>query len=63
LPQAHVLLADIFLQKRDYSSAAEEIRAYLKEAPQGEFAGKTKQLLEQIEKSAANVSSTPVPSK
>jgi len=39
------------------------MRAYLKEAPQGEFAVETKQRLEQIEKSAADVGVTPVPSK
>jgi len=63
IPQVHLLLADIFLRKRDYSNAAEQMRAYLKEAPQGEFAVETKQRLEQIEKSAADVGVTPVPSK
>jgi len=63
IPQVHLLLADIFLQKQDYSNATEQMRAYLKEAPQGEFAGETKQRLEQIEKSAAEIRGTPVRSK
>jgi tetratricopeptide (TPR) repeat protein len=50
IPQVHLLLADIFLKKRDYSSAAEQMRTYLKEAPQGQFASETEQSLEQIEK-------------
>ncbi|MGH9685648.1 MAG: hypothetical protein ACRD5K_00965 [Candidatus Acidiferrales bacterium] len=50
IPQVHVLLADILLQRDDYSSAVEEMRAYLKEAPQGEFAANAKKSLEQIER-------------
>jgi hypothetical protein len=63
IPQLHVLLADIYLQKRDYSNAAAEMRAYLKESPQGGFAGAVKKTLEQIEKSEANADSksTPTP--
>ena len=61
IPQVHVLLADILLRKRNYSSAAEEMRAYLKESPQGEFAPEMKQRLEQNEGSGASVSSTESP--
>lgn len=53
IPQLHVLLADILLQKRDYSNAAAELRAYLKEAPRGQFAGQVQKKLEQTEKLAA----------
>src|SRR5262249_55313570 len=51
-PQLHLLLADILLRKQDYSSAAEQIRTYLKEAPQGQFVSEAKQRLEEIEKLA-----------
>jgi len=61
IPQVHLLLADIFLTKRDYSDAAEQMRTYLKEAPQGQYASQTKQRLEQIEKTAADVGGTPIP--
>jgi hypothetical protein len=57
VPQLHVLLADIFLQKRDYSNAAAELRAYLKEAPRGQFAGQVQEKLEQTEKLAAGAAS------
>jgi tetratricopeptide (TPR) repeat protein len=52
IPQLHLLLADVYLQKLDYSGAAEQMRTYLKEAPQGQFASETKQRLEQFEKLA-----------
>jgi Tetratricopeptide repeat len=58
VPQLHLLLAAIFLQKHDYSNAAEQMRTYLKEAPQGQFASETKQRLEQIEKLAVNPDGT-----
>jgi TolA-binding protein len=59
MPQVHAMLADIFLQKHDYSQAAAQMRAYLKEAPKGPFAADMKKDLEQIEKSAANDESKP----
>ena len=52
IPQVHVLLANIFLQKEDESKAAAQMRAYLKEAPQGNFAPQVKDSLAQIEESA-----------
>lgn len=60
IPQLHVLLAEICLQKDDDSSAAAEIRAYLRESPQGEFVGEMKKKLDEIEKSqpSANSGST-----
>jgi tetratricopeptide (TPR) repeat protein len=54
-PQVHVLLANLYIQKQDYSNAAAQMRAYLKESPRGSFAANVKTDLEQIEKSAANV--------
>ena len=54
IPQVHVLLADIFLQKQDYGNAATQLRAYLKEAPHGSFADGAKKTLEQIEKTAGD---------
>jgi len=38
-PQLHVLLADILLQNQEYATAAGEMRTYLKEFPEGQFAG------------------------
>jgi tetratricopeptide (TPR) repeat protein len=59
IPQLHVLLADILLRKHDYSNAAEQMRAYLTEAPNGKFAGEVKMRLEQLEKSGADSGGTP----
>jgi tetratricopeptide repeat protein len=54
LTQVHVLLADIFTQKKDYSSAAAQMRAYLKESPKGPFAAQMKKNLDQIEASTTS---------
>ena len=62
IPVLHALLADIYLRKQDSPNAAAHIRAYLKEAPQGSFAGELKKKLELIEKSAANTGSSSSPS-
>jgi len=61
-PQLHALLADIYLRKRDLASAAIQMRAYLKEAPQGSFAGELKERLAEIDKSAANTGTSSSPS-
>lgn len=58
IPQLHVLLADILIQKKDYSNAAEEMKAYLRVAPQGEFASQIRKRLEDVEKSAADAGKT-----
>jgi hypothetical protein len=50
----HVILADLYLQKRDSASAATQIQAYLKEAPQGSFATVMRNKLAEIEQAAAN---------
>jgi tetratricopeptide (TPR) repeat protein len=57
VPQLHALLANIFLQMQDYSNAAAQMRAYLKESPRGPFAETVKRDLAQIEKSTADASS------
>jgi hypothetical protein len=62
MPDLHALLADIFLQKQDYSNAATQMRAYLKEFPQGKFADEMQKYLQQLEKSAANADSKSDPS-
>jgi tetratricopeptide (TPR) repeat protein len=48
-PQIHALLAQIYLQRQDYSQAATQIRAYLKESPNGQFAEQMKKDLTDIE--------------
>jgi hypothetical protein len=53
-PQVHVVLAQIFVAKQDYSNAAGEMRAYLKEAPQGNFAAEIKKSLDEIDKTTAS---------
>jgi tetratricopeptide (TPR) repeat protein len=51
LPQVYALLADIFLLKADYPSAAAQMRSYLKQWPKGPFAPDMKKKLDQIEAS------------
>ena len=53
IPQLHAVLADIYLRTQNLPNAAAQIRAYLKEAPQGPFAPQLKRHLERIEESAA----------
>jgi Tetratricopeptide repeat len=55
----HALHASILLQKQDYANAAAQMRAYLKEFPQGRFADQMKNELQKIEQSAANAASKP----
>jgi hypothetical protein len=50
VPQVHALLANVDLRKHDVTGAAAEMRAYLKESPQGEFAEQMKSNLEELEK-------------
>ena len=57
MPDLHALHATIVLQKQDYSSAAAQMRAYLKEFPQGRFADQMKEQLQRIETSGANAGS------
>ena len=51
LPQVYALLADIFLIKQDYPSAAAQMRTYLKQWPKGPYAPDMKKKLDQIEAS------------
>ena len=55
----HALHASILLQKQDYANAAAQMRAYLKEFPQGRFADQMRNELQKIEQSAANAASKP----
>ncbi|MGD0907311.1 MAG: tetratricopeptide repeat protein [Candidatus Acidiferrales bacterium] len=57
MPDLHALHAKILLQKRDYPNAAAQMRAYLKEFPQGRFADEMKKDLQQIEQSDADAGS------
>ena len=57
LQDLHALHAEILLQKQDYSNAAAQMRAYLKEFPQGRFADQMKKDLQQIEQSVADADS------
>jgi len=56
-PQVHAILVDIYLRKQDYTNAATHMRAYLKEAPQGQFADEIKKNLDQLEKSTESAAS------
>jgi len=51
LPQVYALLADIFLLKEDYPSAAAQMRTYLKQWPKGPYAPDMKKKLDQLEAS------------
>jgi cytochrome c-type biogenesis protein CcmH/NrfG len=57
LSQVHALLSDIFIQKQDYSSAAAQMRAYLKESPKGAFAAQMKKNLDELEGSTTTAES------
>jgi tetratricopeptide (TPR) repeat protein len=61
IPQVHVLLAQIFVQKQDYPNAITQLRAYLKEAPRGPFVVEAKKNLDGIEKAQADASNKPNP--
>jgi hypothetical protein len=51
MPDLHALHAEILIQKHDYPKAEAQIRAYLKEFPQGRFADQMKKDMQQIEQS------------
>jgi tetratricopeptide (TPR) repeat protein len=53
LPQVHALLADVFFQKQDVPSAANELRAYLKQSPKGPLAPDITKKLAEIDPTAA----------
>ena len=53
LQDLHALHAQILLEKQDYPGAAAQMRAYLKEVPQGRFADEMKKGLQQIAPSVA----------
>jgi len=55
----HALHASILLQKQDYANAAAQMRAYLKEFPQGRFADQMRKQLQEIGQSEANAAGKP----
>jgi len=57
LSQVYALLADIFLLKEDYPSAAAQMRTYLKQWPKGPFAAQMKKNLDQIDASGTSAES------
>jgi hypothetical protein len=59
MPDLHVVHAEILIQKHDYPNAAAQIRAYLKEFPQGKYADQMKADLQQIEKGDADAGIKP----
>jgi tetratricopeptide (TPR) repeat protein len=64
VPQVHALMSDIYLRLMDYPNAAMEMRAYLREAPLGQFASDMKANLAKIDPnntSAAADAATKVP--
>lgn len=63
IPQLHALLAEIYLQKRNPPDAAAEMHAYLKEAPQGEFAAQMKASLQQLEASSGPLAQADRPAR
>jgi hypothetical protein len=54
----HALHSSILIQKQDYPGAAAQIRAYLKEFPQGRYADQMKNELQEIEKLQGSADST-----
>jgi tetratricopeptide (TPR) repeat protein len=54
IPQLHAMFAEILMSKQDTQNAAAQMRAYLKEAPQGHFAEQMRGELDSIETAAAN---------
>jgi len=54
MPDLHAVHAEILLRKQDYAGAAAQMRAYLKEVPQGRFADQMKKNLQQIDQSIAD---------
>jgi TolA-binding protein len=61
IPQLHLLLANILLRRNDFSAAAQEMQAYLKEFPNGQFVAEVKSRLPQVEDAAARQSASPAP--
>jgi tetratricopeptide (TPR) repeat protein len=59
MPQLHGILTDIYLRRGDNARAAAQIRAYLKEFPQGTLATELKQHLARIEKLPEMASAQP----
>ena len=58
-PQVHALLAQIYMDKQDYAQAANHMRTYLQEAPDGDQADKMKKDLAEIEAWVADFPTPP----
>jgi tetratricopeptide (TPR) repeat protein len=59
IPQLHLLLTNILLRRKDFSGAAQEMQAYLKEFPNGQFVAQVKTRLPQVESLAARETAQP----
>jgi hypothetical protein len=59
LSQLHLLLTDILLRKNDYFGAAQEMRAYLKEFPNGQMSDAVKKQLPEVEARSATQPAQP----
>lgn len=51
--QAHILMGNVYLRRRDANAALGEFREYLKREPQGRYAEPVKEMVEKIEKALA----------
>lgn len=59
ISQLHLLLADILLRRNEFSGAAQEMQAYLKEFPNGQFVAEVNGRLPEVENLAARETSPP----
>jgi tetratricopeptide (TPR) repeat protein len=59
MPDLHALHANILLQKQDLPGAAAQMRAYLREFPQGRFADQMKKDLQHLELTAPDAATKP----
>jgi hypothetical protein len=48
-PQVHALLAQIYMDKQDYTQAATHMRSYLAQSPDGPLAAQMKKDLQEVE--------------
>ncbi len=60
-PQPYLILASISQQKQDFAGEAQQLRDYLKYAPQATNAGRVRSRLEELERSGAPVASDKAP--
>jgi tetratricopeptide (TPR) repeat protein len=60
-PQVHLLLAEIFAQKKDYATAITEMQTYLKVAPDAKNADQVRERLAKLEKLNGSASTSEKP--